>query len=209
MRTNFQPQREKLLPPQTHQSRHIRNGSGSRAHARCARGCRHHVVLFKEGHASNAMSHVGSAVDTMLLVPASIADRAREILVGHESADSQATEWFCGACGETNEATFDVCWSCGAERETASAPFPDSSENFKGCRTDRKRQSTRSRRIPSGHRARKKDLPTKHRKQLDQIDVKLTRAMRCGFIGLGFLSGHSAALRTLFAQTGLRPWHPF
>ena len=42
-------------------------------------------------------------------------DRAVTILENSLSAES-APEWVCEKCGETNDASFEVCWNCQAER---------------------------------------------------------------------------------------------
>jgi len=41
-------------------------------------------------------------------------EQARRDLAASAAAGEQ---WRCAACGETNEATFDVCWSCGEPRD--------------------------------------------------------------------------------------------
>lgn len=33
------------------------------------------------------------------------------------STDSEALEWVCKHCRETNEASFESCWSCQADRD--------------------------------------------------------------------------------------------
>lgn len=32
------------------------------------------------------------------------------------SSDNNGKEWICQHCGETNPASFDVCWKCQADR---------------------------------------------------------------------------------------------
>ena len=39
--------------------------------------------------------------------------RVIEAMQQDVTSDAQAKEWRC-TCGETNDASFDVCWSCGA-----------------------------------------------------------------------------------------------
>ena len=40
--------------------------------------------------------------------------RAQAVLRQVAQADERAT-WYCGACGEFNEAAFELCWNCGGE----------------------------------------------------------------------------------------------
>lgn len=45
------------------------------------------------------------------------ADAADRLLAVFEQEDEDAddTEWRCPQCGETNDASFEICWKCGWE----------------------------------------------------------------------------------------------
>ncbi|HKJ22395.1 MAG TPA: DUF2007 domain-containing protein [Gammaproteobacteria bacterium] len=50
-------------------------------------------------------------------------ERAKALIGDYEKAQramaasaAAGKRWRCRACGETNEGTFDVCWSCGEPR---------------------------------------------------------------------------------------------
>jgi hypothetical protein len=77
------------------------------------------------GNVNTALSHVGSALSGVrLLVAEQDYARARELLVRYGEKNSLRTSWYCGECQETNEPSFDLCWSCGKVREEVDAPFP-------------------------------------------------------------------------------------
>lgn len=39
--------------------------------------------------------------------------RARSVIEGFEQASTRQGVWRCGACGEDNPPTFELCWNCG------------------------------------------------------------------------------------------------
>jgi Putative prokaryotic signal transducing protein len=41
-------------------------------------------------------------------------ERAQIVLRDIEAAGTQSVEHFCGGCGESSPANFDLCWKCGA-----------------------------------------------------------------------------------------------
>ena len=43
--------------------------------------------------------------------------RARDLLLAHESSAVAGEDRACGRCGETNPFTFEICWSCGADMQ--------------------------------------------------------------------------------------------
>ena len=57
-------------------------------------------------------SGVPAASEVRVLVAAKFEDRARKRLAEYERAS--ASQWYCGQCGEQNDAAFEVCWNCGA-----------------------------------------------------------------------------------------------
>jgi len=63
-----------------------------------------------------AYSGVPRLCDIRVLVPARYETPARGVLKAYEARAPGAAEWTCAGCGESNESTFEVCWSCGAAR---------------------------------------------------------------------------------------------
>jgi hypothetical protein len=54
------------------------------------------------------------AVEPKLLVQHAEFDRAKQIVRAEETRrhDPSGSTWTCATCGETNEPSFDLCWSC-------------------------------------------------------------------------------------------------
>ena len=83
------------------------------------------IAGVEGGSVSTALSHIGSALSGVRLLVAEIDyDRARELLLRYGETNSPGTSWYCGDCKETNEPSFDLCWSCGKTREEVGVPFP-------------------------------------------------------------------------------------
>jgi hypothetical protein len=63
-------------------------------------------------------SGVPKVCDVRLLVPVRYRVRAEAVLARYESerGTGAGTEWPCAACGESNAANFETCWSCGQSR---------------------------------------------------------------------------------------------
>jgi len=40
-------------------------------------------------------------------------ERARALVIAHESGPAHGASHFCPACGEDNPVTFEICWRCG------------------------------------------------------------------------------------------------
>ena len=82
-------------------------------------------VVLSGGDSTLAFGEIGQdALRTDLWVASEDAERGRSVIEriqaersAEGSTDGEATEWTCGACDETNEATFDLCWSCQAPRD--------------------------------------------------------------------------------------------
>jgi len=41
--------------------------------------------------------------------------RAKKIIQQYQQQSLEKREWFCGGCGEKNEASFEFCWQCGRD----------------------------------------------------------------------------------------------
>lgn len=41
------------------------------------------------------------------------AERARTLIQQHSGPSAEALPWICKGCGETNAASFEICWDCG------------------------------------------------------------------------------------------------
>ncbi len=61
------------------------------------------------------------AIAPRIWVHAEKFDAARKFITEFEArrnSKSPATgQWTCGECGETNESSFDICWSCQTARD--------------------------------------------------------------------------------------------
>ena len=45
--------------------------------------------------------------------------QAAELILKKILDESDGREWYCGGCGELNDAAFQLCWNCGGEGEKA------------------------------------------------------------------------------------------
>lgn len=75
-------------------------------------------VVLRNEHASSAMGEL-SPIDTWMelwVVNERDYDRACTVLDGALS-DASEPGWNCDACGEHNDASFELCWQCGVSRD--------------------------------------------------------------------------------------------
>lgn len=72
-------------------------------------------VTVRNEHASSAMGEL-SPLDTWMelwVINECDYERACNIL-DTSLSQSSAPEWTCSNCGESNDASFELCWQCGA-----------------------------------------------------------------------------------------------
>jgi len=88
------------------------------------------LSAFVDGaHANTTLSHIGSALGGVkVFVRQTDVEKALEIIEDiRAESDTSGEPWFCGACEESIDGSFAVCWSCGQDRSLVERPFPDTS----------------------------------------------------------------------------------
>jgi hypothetical protein len=77
----------------------------------------HGIEVFLKNEFSQSAIGETSPLDTwpeLWLLNDSAYEEAHEILES-SLADETAPEWTCSHCGESNAASFEICWSCQSE----------------------------------------------------------------------------------------------
>lgn len=86
------------------------------------------IPAFVEGTNANSAFYVGNALTGVkLLVASEDEEKAANVLRQYRSTNPETKGWYCGACQEHNEPSFDLCWSCGQNREDVEATAPSKS----------------------------------------------------------------------------------
>lgn len=88
----------------------------------------HGIPAFTQGDSSaTTMSYFGSAIGGVnLQVPASLHEKAAEILDEQLESGEDVPKWNCPECGAVVDAGFAVCWDCStpySERDAADAEW--------------------------------------------------------------------------------------
>ena len=84
------------------------------------------IAAFVEGATVNTtLSAVASPLGgvTLLISEADLA-AVQELLASPTSDELLRDDWYCGECEETNDASFEICWSCGEVREQIEVDNP-------------------------------------------------------------------------------------
>jgi hypothetical protein len=74
-------------------------------------------VVWKNEYASGAIGEL-SAFDTwpeLWVIEDADYGRAQDIII-HALSATNAPEWICSNCNETNDAAFEYCWNCQTEQ---------------------------------------------------------------------------------------------
>ncbi len=80
---------------------------------------------FVEGAGATSAFGGNSLAPARLMIADIDFDRARARMAEYRTNTRQHTSWYCGECQETNEASFDLCWSCHQPREDVQTVAPD------------------------------------------------------------------------------------
>ncbi len=77
------------------------------------------LAVINNAEAHLAFSYVGAGAlgGVRLEVAPEDYDRAVQLLEDDETKAATLGPWICEACGEQNEATFEVCWNCQKPRD--------------------------------------------------------------------------------------------
>ncbi|TWT81031.1 hypothetical protein CA13_24780 [Planctomycetes bacterium CA13] len=87
------------------------------------------VTAFVEGDdAVSSMAMSGGGVNEAIVrveVASEDFEQAMQILQQDQVQRLTQDSWVCDRCGETNDASFDVCWQCRSPRDELNPPTPE------------------------------------------------------------------------------------
>ncbi|MGN6134606.1 MAG: putative signal transducing protein [Aureliella sp.] len=87
------------------------------------------IPAYVEGlHCSTNFTFNALIGTIRIRVPERDLERAEQVL--EEAQQPRGSDWYCGACAETNDAGFDICWKCGRPRSEVEAEPPAQAEQL-------------------------------------------------------------------------------
>lgn len=166
------------------------------------------IEVFVEGvHSSNTFGMNALMGAIKIKVREEDLPSARQAL--SELHNNSGTAWYCGACQETNEPSFDYCWKCGGQRSDVEAEPPTASRG--GADVDvtdfRSQHPSQANFNPSPYAPPQTesttDLPSEESSEYEEL---VNRAYRASIIGLVTLPVvlHLYSCLLIISAVGLR-----